>query len=247
MRFRSTDAAGNVEATKKVAVKIDATAPVSSAAFAPANDDGWHNGTVPVVITSTDAGSGVKKLEWSLDGGAWTAYTTPVEVTGDGTHELLYRATDAAGNVEALKSAVVKIDGTKPTLLVSGIADGQLYGDSQDVRISWQAVDPTSGIKTTSGVLDGRGVHQRHPAGDVRAAARPARADGDRDRQGGQLHHLVGPVLRHHLVPGHAEPAGPVQVDRTALHQGAQSAVEQARPRCGSPRRRATTSGRCSS
>ncbi|MEU8376827.1 ThuA domain-containing protein [Micromonospora sp. NPDC048894] len=156
VRFRSTDAAGNVEATKKVAVKIDATAPVSSASFAPANDDGWHNGTVPVVITSTDAGSGVKKLEWSLDGGAWTAYTTPVEVTGDGTHELLYRATDAAGNVEALKSAVVKIDGTKPTLLVSGIADGQLYGDSQDVRISWQAVDPTSGIKTTSGVLDGR-------------------------------------------------------------------------------------------
>ncbi|SCE95355.1 Glucose/arabinose dehydrogenase, beta-propeller fold [Micromonospora matsumotoense] len=156
VRFRSTDAAGNVEATKKVAVKIDATAPVSSAAFAPANDDGWHNGTVPVVITSTDAGSGVKKLEWSLDGGAWTAYTTPVEVTGDGTHELLYRATDAAGNVESLKSAVVKIDGTKPTLLVSGIADGQLYGDSQDVRISWQAVDPTSGIKTTSGVLDGR-------------------------------------------------------------------------------------------
>ncbi|WP_194821773.1 ThuA domain-containing protein [Micromonospora sp. S-DT3-3-22] len=156
LRFRSTDKAGNVEATKKVAVKIDATAPVSSAAFAPANADGWHNGTVPVVITSTDAGSGVKKLEWSLDGGAWTAYTTPVEVTGDGTHELLYRATDAAGNVEALKSAVVKIDGTKPTLLVSGIADGQLYGDSQDVRISWQAVDPTSGIKTTSGVLDGR-------------------------------------------------------------------------------------------
>ncbi|MEV0807535.1 ThuA domain-containing protein [Micromonospora sp. NPDC050200] len=156
LRFRSTDEAGNVEATRKVTVKIDATAPVSSAAFAPANDDGWHAGTVPVVLTSTDAGSGVKLLEWSLDGGAWTAYTAPVEVTGDGAHELLYRATDAAGNVETLKSAVVRIDGTKPTLLVSGIADGQLYGDSQDVRMSWQAVDPTSGIKTTTGVLDGR-------------------------------------------------------------------------------------------
>ncbi|MEU5942753.1 ThuA domain-containing protein [Micromonospora sp. NPDC047548] len=156
LRFRSTDGAGNVEATKKVAVKIDATAPVSSAAFAPANDDGWHAGTVPVLLTSTDAGSGVKLLEWSLDGGAWTAYTAPVEVTGDGAHELLYRATDAAGTVETLKSAVLRIDGVKPTLLVSGIADGQLYGDSQDVRISWQAVDPTSGIKVTTGVLDGR-------------------------------------------------------------------------------------------
>ncbi|MFC8848918.1 MULTISPECIES: ThuA domain-containing protein [unclassified Micromonospora] len=156
VRFRSTDSAGNVEESKTVAVKIDATAPVSSAAFAPANDDGWHAGTIPVVLTSTDAGSGVKLLEYSLDGGAWTAYTTPVEVTGNGSHELLYRATDTAGNAEALKSAVVKIDGDKPTLLVSGIADGQLYGDSQDVRISWQAVDPTSGVKTMSGKLDGK-------------------------------------------------------------------------------------------
>ncbi|MEU8213561.1 Ig-like domain repeat protein, partial [Micromonospora sp. NPDC049044] len=156
LRFRSTDKAGNVEETKTVSAKIDATAPVTTATFAPANDAGWHNGTIPVVLTSTDAGSGVKTVEWSLDGGAWTPYTEPVAVTGDGQHELLYRATDKAGNVETLKSAILKIDGTKPTLLVSGIADGQLYGDSQDVRVSWQAVDPTSGIATVVGTLDGQ-------------------------------------------------------------------------------------------
>ncbi|MFJ6165263.1 ThuA domain-containing protein [Micromonospora orduensis] len=156
LRFRSTDEAGNVESTKTVTVKIDTTAPVTTATFAPANDAGWHNGTIPVVLTSTDAGSGVKTVEWSLDGGAWTPYTTPVEVTGDGQHELLYRSTDKAGNAETLKSAILKIDGTKPTLLVSGIADGQLYGDSQDVRVSWQAVDPTSGIASVVGQLDGR-------------------------------------------------------------------------------------------
>ncbi|MGI5523927.1 ThuA domain-containing protein [Micromonospora sp. CA-259024] len=156
LRFRSTDQAGNVESTKTVSVKIDTTAPVTSATFAPANDAGWHNGTIPVVLTSTDAGSGVKTVEWSLDGGAWTPYSTPVEVTGDGQHELLFRSTDKAGNAETLKSAVLRIDGTKPTLLVSGIADGQLYGDSQDVRVSWQAVDPTSGIATVVGQLDGQ-------------------------------------------------------------------------------------------
>ncbi|RKN44375.1 ThuA domain-containing protein [Micromonospora endolithica] len=156
LRFRSVDEAGNVEETRTVTVRIDATAPVSSAVFAPANDEGWHAGTVPVVLTSTDAGSGVELLEWSLDGGAWTPYTEPVEVTGDGSHELLYRATDKAGNAETLKSAVVRIDGEKPTLLVSGLADGQLYGDSQDVRVSWQAVDPTSGLATVVGRLDGR-------------------------------------------------------------------------------------------
>lgn len=156
LRFRSTDAAGNVEQAKSITIKIDGTAPVSSAQFAPANDNGWHDGAVPVVLSATDAGSGVALLEWSLDGGDWTPYTEPVSISGDGEHELLYRATDAVGNVEALKSAVVKIDGTKPTLLISGLADGQLYGDSQDVRVSWQAVDPTSGIASVVGTLNGQ-------------------------------------------------------------------------------------------
>ncbi len=156
VRFRSTDRAGNVEATKTVDFKIDATAPVSTASFAPANDDGWHAGKVPVTLAATDSGSGVAKLEWSLDGGAWKAYTAPVDVSGDGQHELLYRATDAAGNVETLKSAILKIDATKPTLMVSGLADGQLYGDSQDVHITWQAVDATSGIKSVIGTLNGQ-------------------------------------------------------------------------------------------
>ncbi|RKR92021.1 PKD domain-containing protein [Micromonospora pisi] len=154
-RYRSTDRAGNVSAPGEVPVRIDGTAPVSTAAFAPANDNGWHAGAVPVTLAATDAGSGVGPLEWSLDGGPWTAYATPVDVTGDGQHELLYRAKDAAGNLETLKSALVRIDGTKPTVIVSGLADGQLYGDSQDVRVTFQAVDPTSGLAATVGTLDG--------------------------------------------------------------------------------------------
>jgi hypothetical protein len=156
VRFRSVDAAGNVEQAKTVTVKIDATAPVTAATFAPANDDGWHNGRTPVTLTSTDAGSGVSTVEYSLDGGAWTPYTQPVDVTGDGEHTIRYRATDAAGNVETIKSAVLTIDATKPTLLIGGLADGQLYGDSQDVRVTFQAVDPTSGVKSVVGLLDGR-------------------------------------------------------------------------------------------
>jgi len=156
VRFRSVDGAGNVEAAKAVAVKVDATAPVTTATFAPANDDGWHAGTVPVTLAAADPASGVASVEYALDGGPWTPYTQPVDVTGDGEHELLYRATDNAGNVETVKSAVLTIDATKPILLVGGIADGQLYGDSQDVRVTFQAVDPTSGVKSVVGTLDGR-------------------------------------------------------------------------------------------
>jgi hypothetical protein len=155
VRFRSVDVAGNVEQAKSVEVRIDATAPLTTASFAPPSDAGWHNGTVPVTLSAVDAGSGVTATEWSLDGGPWTPYTAPVPVAGDGEHELLYRSTDAAGNVETLKSAILKIDGVAPTVIVSGLADGQLYGDSQDVRVTFQAVDPLSGVAGTVATLDG--------------------------------------------------------------------------------------------
>jgi cytochrome c len=77
-------------------------------------------------------------------------------VSGDGEHVLRYRGTDRAGLVEADKAATIKIDATKPVLLVAGVADGAVYGDSQDVRVSWEAIDPTSGVKTLAGTLDGK-------------------------------------------------------------------------------------------
>jgi len=157
VRFRSIDEAGNIETAKSAEVKLDGTAPITTATFAPPSDAGWHHGAVPVTLAAADTGSGVTTVQWSLDGGPWTAYTQPVDVTGDGQHELLYRATDAAGNVETLKSAILKIDGGNPTVIVSGLADGQLYGDSQDVRVTFQAVDPLSGIAGTIGRLDGAG------------------------------------------------------------------------------------------
>jgi PKD repeat protein/glucose/arabinose dehydrogenase/type 1 glutamine amidotransferase len=152
--YRVTDTTGNT-ATGTVAVKKDATAPLTTAQFAPANDDGWHGGTVPVTLAAADAASGVARTEYSLDGGAWKPYTEPVNVTGDGTHELAYRSADKAGNAETEKAATVKIDGTRPTVLVSGISDGQIYGDSQDLRVGWQAVDSTSGVKSVAGNMDG--------------------------------------------------------------------------------------------
>ena len=97
---------------RRSTVKIDATAPVTTATFAAADDGGWHAGTVPVTLTATDAG--VRRgRRWSGRSTAapWTPYTAPVDVTGDGQHELLYRATDVAGNVETLKSAMMQIDG----------------------------------------------------------------------------------------------------------------------------------------
>ncbi|TCO47347.1 ThuA domain-containing protein [Actinocrispum wychmicini] len=152
--YRATDKAGNT-VSASLPIRKDTAAPLTTAQFAAPNDDGWHAGAVPVTLSTTDASAGVSGTQYSLDGGPWKPYTEPVNVTGDGTHTVAYHSTDKAGNVEQDKAATVKIDGTKPTVLVSGVADGRIYGDSQDLRISWQAVDSTSGIKTVSGALDG--------------------------------------------------------------------------------------------
>ncbi|MEU9884553.1 endonuclease/exonuclease/phosphatase family protein [Sphaerisporangium sp. NPDC051011] len=155
LAYRSVDKTGNVEETKTLAVKVDATAPVTTASFPPGNG-GWHNGGVPVTLSATDAGSGVAGTEYALDGGAWTPYTATVTVSGAGEHELRYRSTDKAGNVEESKAVTVKIDTGSPTVVISGIADGTTYGDSLDLPIGWQVVDTRSGVKTVTGTLDGQ-------------------------------------------------------------------------------------------
>jgi hypothetical protein len=134
---------------------VDQVAPTTTATFAPPADTGWHPGTVPVQLAATDVGQGVDRIEYKLDSGAWTPYTATVNVTGDGNHTLLYRAVDKAGNVEAEKAATIKIDGTKPTLLVAGVANGRVYGDATDLVLSWHAEDATSGVASVTGALNG--------------------------------------------------------------------------------------------
>jgi len=136
----------------------DSAAPVTTATFAPPASTGWHPGTVPVALTAEDSGLGVDFIEYKLDGGEWTRYTGTVNVTGDGAHTLLYHAVDRAGNSEAAKAATIKIDGTKPTLMVAGVVDGYVYGDATDVVLSWHAEDATSGVASVTGALNGEAV-----------------------------------------------------------------------------------------
>ncbi|KEO84168.1 OmpL47-type beta-barrel domain-containing protein, partial [Tumebacillus flagellatus] len=59
--YYSTDKVGNTETAKTIYVKIDKTAPVTTAA---ATKD-WSNADVTVALTATDAGSGVAKTYYS--------------------------------------------------------------------------------------------------------------------------------------------------------------------------------------
>ncbi|MGW3623397.1 OmpL47-type beta-barrel domain-containing protein [Streptomyces sp. NPDC000880] len=105
VRYKATDKAGNAAAEKAVDFTVvtppaeDKTPPVTSAEVSgQKNSDGAYVTSAKVTLTATDADSGVDKVEYSLDGGPYLAYTSPVIVDRVGFHTVLHRATDKAGN-----------------------------------------------------------------------------------------------------------------------------------------------------
>ncbi|MFE7615308.1 OmpL47-type beta-barrel domain-containing protein [Streptomyces sp. NPDC057496] len=105
VRHRATDRAGNTAAEKSVDFTVvapptqDRTPPETSAKVeGDRNSDGAYIAGAEVTVTATDAESGVDKVEYSLDGGPYLAYTTTVVVDRVGRHTVAHRATDRAGN-----------------------------------------------------------------------------------------------------------------------------------------------------
>ncbi|MFI2614563.1 OmpL47-type beta-barrel domain-containing protein [Streptomyces sp. NPDC018584] len=105
VRYRAADKAGNQAAEKSVEFTVvappveDRTPPETSAKVEGDKDsDGAYLGRAKVTVTATDSGSGVAKIEYSLDGGPYLAYEAPVVVDRVGRHTVAYRASDKAGN-----------------------------------------------------------------------------------------------------------------------------------------------------
>ena len=88
VEYRAIDAAENVEATKRLAFRVDGTAPIAEASMTGNPDTG------PLRVTldapDGDAGSGNVLTEYRVDGGPWTTYSAvDDEVIFDGTESSL--------------------------------------------------------------------------------------------------------------------------------------------------------------
>ncbi|MER7347259.1 family 16 glycoside hydrolase [Streptomyces aurantiacus] len=117
VRYRASDKAGNVAPEKSVEFTVvtppaeDKTPPETSAKVeGDKNSDGAYIGKAKVTVTATDSGSGVDKVEYSLDGGPYVAYAAPVVVDRVGRHTVAYRASDKAGNTAPAKSVAFTVD-----------------------------------------------------------------------------------------------------------------------------------------
>ncbi|MEU8271900.1 M14 family zinc carboxypeptidase [Sphaerisporangium sp. NPDC049002] len=161
LAYRSVDKAGSVEVTQTLTVKVDATAPVTTATVGAADQGG-----VPATLSATDETSGVAGTQYSLDGGAWTPYTGTVTVSGQGGHELRFRSTDKAGNVEEIKAVAVPV---APEIAMTVTAQARCVGTSAYVAVT--AVNDASvpvnvtlstsyGSKTVADVAPGKQAYQ---------------------------------------------------------------------------------------
>ncbi|MEU0966238.1 Ig-like domain repeat protein, partial [Streptomyces sp. NPDC005917] len=119
--YRATDKAGNTSAVQSVSFTVvaappqDTTPPQVSASVSGTKDtSGNYVGSATVTVTASDSGSGVDKVEYSLDGGPYLPYTEPVAVNRAGSHTFLYRATDKAGNTSTAKSLSLSVVDSKP-------------------------------------------------------------------------------------------------------------------------------------
>jgi len=147
------DGAGNTDHTTAFAqgplLRYDGTAPVSTIKLdGSLGSNGWYRSPVNATLTSADGASGVSALRYRVGGGEWLL--TP---TGSATlpfneaavYTLEYYAEDVAGNEEAVKTRVVKVDFTAP--VPSQVSVTPARGSATNsFRLEWPPIPDLSGV-----------------------------------------------------------------------------------------------------
>ncbi|WP_438941396.1 OmpL47-type beta-barrel domain-containing protein [Micromonospora deserti] len=106
VRATATDRAGNVSQPADLAVRIDATVPVSTATV--------HSATRAVTVAASDATSGVSRIEYAIGAGAWTVYSGAIAAPDSNRHTVSFRALDVAGNLETARTVSIPADLSGP-------------------------------------------------------------------------------------------------------------------------------------
>jgi hypothetical protein len=123
---------------------------VDLAVSALSGDDGWVRSNATVTLSGFDSnGCGQSvSLEYSLDGGAWTTYSSPVAVNGDGIHHLRHRAR-SGGVSGAEQDLEVKIDTVPPVIgsptIRAPMDVNGIIRDTATISTPW--TDATSGVR----------------------------------------------------------------------------------------------------
>ena len=170
LRTRAVDNVGRDSGWRTQTVRIDVA--LNNDAVAPSLNvtgvpSGWRTEAQTLTLTAADAGAGVDRIEWRLDGSGLHSVrgtSTTVPVTEEGVHELEARAVDLADNTSAWVTRTVRLDFTLPQ-------------DETQVGPSWQHAptftlagsDAISGVDAVEYQLDGGATQRVAPGTAVNA------------------------------------------------------------------------------
>jgi hypothetical protein len=140
-------------------VGLDTIPPSTAAAALPGpNGNGWNKTNVTVNLSAVDnaGGTGVKEISFSLSGAQPGASvvagsSTAVMISAEGITTLTYFSRDNAGNQEAPKTLMVRIDRTPPTIsaVVNPPANANRWNKT-NVTVSFTAGDGLSGVSSVT-------------------------------------------------------------------------------------------------
>jgi hypothetical protein len=153
IKYYSVDNVGNAEKVKAITVKIDITKPTTKLSV----DTDIHNNIISprskIVLEASDENSKVKKTVFSINGGTWYNYNTPVVISGlkEGDHKISYYSIDNAGNEEAPKEYSFYLDKSAPMVVDellgnTFIANGKEYSSGRS-KVKLTAMDNKAGVR----------------------------------------------------------------------------------------------------
>jgi hypothetical protein len=143
--FLAEDAAGNIETTQTLVLRIDRTAPTFTCG---AEDGAWHNSDVSISCSASDNGAG-------FAGGSSTSFTLTTSVP-DGTETAnaptnSHRVCDLAENCASVPAVSgIKVDKKAPEITITAPAN-TAYTLNQTVLSSYTCADGGSGLATCGG------------------------------------------------------------------------------------------------
>lgn len=144
--FRAADALGN-QSERECTVRIDDIPPeITPRVLTEGVQFGkWTSvATVRIDALFTDAQSGIVQALSRVDGGDWTLGVDAVlEVTGEGSHTVSFRAMDEVGR-ESSEQRIIMIDTTEPDLTLSAGVESGCWTRAEKVTVSAAADDGQS-------------------------------------------------------------------------------------------------------
>ena len=156
LTFSSVDQGGNKELPHSLTIKIDGTAPVTTATTGA-------GGQVTLTATDNPNGSGVAATFYTLDGGTRQTYTagSPITTSGVGSHTLTFYSVDVAGNTETPHTQTTQATGQLLHTFAAGLQMIAVPEDDSAVPLAsaWDApagqtlYDYTAGAYVTTTAL----------------------------------------------------------------------------------------------